>query len=512
LAKDLAGITVFYRQNHPVKISYHREENLGESMKYKYLAAWAAEYSKANLVFKDLERYEDQYRLLFRKQKKYLQINFASQDSFCFFSDKQILPWKEANELSNIKVHLSSARFVGAEIFTSDRIIALQFEKIDIYNQRQKYSLILELIPRYQNIILLDSQQVIIDCKKKISFAENRHRQILPGLQYTAPDVAYQNVAEAVQFPLRLHNRQIVEAAESGFSQINPLWEELYYHKLFVQRNEQKRAAAIGRVQKQIKKKSRKISKLKKELQTAEKEVEWKQKAELLKGNFSQLKPGMQEISVVNYYQEDFPEIIIKLFSEYSPQKNIDWYFKKYRKARDGKKKIREQISLTLNEIEQLEREIFELEEQEYFFSSQTMRTNLKQEKRSFKKISIDSDWEIFIGRTSSENDRLTTKIAKPQDWWFHTRIFRGTHIILRNYKKQELPEELKLICCRIAAYYSKAKKSTNVPVDYTEIRYVRKPRGSVAGYVTYKNQKTLFVDPLSMRAAVEVLEKWRDK
>jgi len=102
--------------------------------------------------------------------------------------------------------------------------------------------------------------------------------------------------------------------------------------------------------------------------------------------------------------------------------------------------------------------------------------------------------------------------LAKPDDWWFHTRIYRGTHIILRNYKRKELPETLKILCCRLAAYFSKAKKSSNIPVDYTQIRYVRKPRGSVAGYVTYKNQKTLYVDPLSMRETIKEIDKWREK
>jgi predicted ribosome quality control (RQC) complex YloA/Tae2 family protein len=102
----------------------------------------------------------------------------------------------------------------------------------------------------------------------------------------------------------------------------------------------------------------------------------------------------------------------------------------------------------------------------------------------------------------------LTTRFAKPHDWWFHTRIFRGTHVILRNYNKKELPKKLKHLCSQLAAYYSKAKKSTNVPVDHTQIRYVRKPRGSAPGYVIYKEQKTLFVDPLSIRDVAKILEK----
>jgi predicted ribosome quality control (RQC) complex YloA/Tae2 family protein len=112
------------------------------------------------------------------------------------------------------------------------------------------------------------------------------------------------------------------------------------------------------------------------------------------------------------------------------------------------------------------------------------------------------------VGRTSRENDELTTRYAKAPDLWFHTRVFRGTHVILRNFAKQDVPDWLIVLCCRIAAYYSKAKKSSNVPVDFTEIRYVRKPRGSVAGYVTYTNQKTLYVDPLSFRDAVQMLQQ----
>ncbi|OQX71775.1 MAG: hypothetical protein B6D62_01455 [Candidatus Cloacimonas sp. 4484_275] len=107
----------------------------------------------------------------------------------------------------------------------------------------------------------------------------------------------------------------------------------------------------------------------------------------------------------------------------------------------------------------------------------------------------------------------LTTKMAKPQDWWFHSRIFHGAHLILRNYNRLQLPEKLKILCCRLAAYHSKAGKSSNVPVDYTQIRYVRKPKGSPAGYVTYTNQKTMYVDPLSWREAAQWIKKeWMQK
>ncbi|MDP8200877.1 MAG: NFACT RNA binding domain-containing protein, partial [Candidatus Tenebribacter burtonii] len=261
-------------------------------------------------------------------------------------------------------------------------------------------------------------------------------------------------------------------------------------------------------INKEIKKKLRKIEKQKKEFVVASKEEKWKQQAELLKANFVSLKKGMKVIVLQNYYKEEFPEIEIILNPEKDAKQNIEHYFKKYRKARDGKVKIKKQIEIAQKEIEVLEKEIFELEETDIFFSKQEKSKKKKPQKAGYKKITINENWEIYIGRTSKENDILTTRFAKPHDWWFHTRIFHGAHIILRNYNKMELPNKLKLLCSQLAAYYSKAKKSTNVPVDYTQIRYVRKPRGSVPGYVIYTNQKTLFIDPLSIREVAEILEK----
>jgi len=121
-------------------------------------------------------------------------------------------------------------------------------------------------------------------------------------------------------------------------------------------------------------------------------------------------------------------------------------------------------------------------------------------EKKLFRIIPISNEWEILIGRSSKENDILTCKTAKPDDYWFHSRVFKGTHVVLRNFMKKKPSEEMIKLCCGLAAFYSKAKNSTNVPVDYTQIRYVRKPRGAAAGFVVYTNQKTYYADPIDIR------------
>ena len=483
-------------------------------MQYKYLAEWLKENKEQNLVFKSISKFEDQYSIEFSKRKDELHINLSSQECFCFFTQNKAIPFEQRNDLDIMNTHLIKARLTELNISKTDRIIYLHFSKIDIYNNRQNYKLILELIPRYQNIILLkvegDNDQ-IIDCTKKVSFAENRQRQILPGLKYTPPQTDFKIENDKVNFPISIDSvKKFKESSEESpnYNSMNLLFEELYFNWIFKARNERIKSEKIKRINKGIKKKTSKIEKQQEELITANKEEKWKQQAELLKANFASIKKGMQSIVLQNYYEDEFPKIEITLNPEKDAKQNIEYYFKKYRKARDGKTEIQKQIKIAQNEIEVLEKEIFELEEIDIFFSKQEKSKKNKTQKAGYKKITIDENWEIYIGRTSKENDTLTTRFAKPNDWWFHTRIFKGTHVILRNYNKKDLPNKLKLLCSQLAAYYSKAKKSTNVPVDHTQIRYVRKPRGSASGYDIYTNQKTLFVDPLSIRAVAEILEK----
>jgi predicted ribosome quality control (RQC) complex YloA/Tae2 family protein len=341
-----------------------------------------------------------------------------------------------------------------------------------------------------------------------VSFAENRHRQILPGCNYEPPETAFVPVKETVIYPLKIESlKEISENNKDAFNSMNPLFESIYYDYIFARNNETEKQKAIKKIQSQISKKQKKINKLEIELQNASKEDSFKQIAELLKANFSKLKSGMESIILQDYYADGFPEIEIALDKTKHPKQNVEFYFKKFRKARDGKVRIAEQLAKTHDEIDELEKKIFEIEETGIYLATED-RKNAKHKKvQHLKRLKINDDWEILVGRTSKENDQLTTKIAKPQDWWFHTRIFRGTHIILRNFNKKDLPDNLKMICCRLAAYYSKAKTSSNVPVDFTQIKYVRKPRGSAPGFVTYKNQNTIYVDPIDFREAGKKLK-----
>ncbi|MDD3050408.1 MAG: NFACT RNA binding domain-containing protein [Candidatus Cloacimonetes bacterium] len=508
-------------------------------MDYKYLKEWVKTAMFEEWQFKSIQRFEDQFFISFKKINKLLQINLSSENSFVFFTVSQNFLKEHSEEIVSFNQHLSSCRLRGIYIVNNDRIISLHFNKKDIYGQNCDYALIIELIPRYQNIILTRISDInnvsaesfqnktynsilqnlpemtIVESLKKISYAENQTRQILPGIIYQPPFTINKSNDDTVVYPLTTDEKylKIAEDSADGFQSINDVMDRLFYKGILQRRTDDLIKQKSKQFKKEISKKEKKINRLLEEKNDASQADCWLERAELIKSNLNLVKQGEKEVTVTNYYSPDLAKVSIPLQADKSPIENMNFYYKKYRKAKSGKLMIEKQIEIAYAEIEKLEIEIFELENFDNYLLLKKIRpvptvSNSDKEHKSFKKITVNSDWEIFIGRTSKENDILTTKFAKPEDWWFHSRVFRGTHVILRNYKKIQPPDQLINICCNLAAYFSKAKNSINVPVDYTQIRYVRKPKGSAAGFVTYKNQKSVYANPVSMREAALLITR----
>ena len=484
-------------------------------MQYKYLTQFAREEINPGLFYRSVRRWRDQYALFFNDEK-YLQISLMQQDPLCFFTNNDVIEWGSAPELAMMDQHLKRAQLDNISISETDRIIILRFSKPDPFQGRQILTLILELIPQFGNIILTRNENdklIIIDCAKKISLAENRQRQLLPAVEYEPPPAGFVNETGDINFPVSFDDKnKVIEDAADGFHNVNDLLEAVYYEGWLQKLSDQNLRSQRKSLNNKKKKKTTKLVKLKTELDDAEKQTKWLQIGELLKANIQKVTPGSDKIILVNYYDPDMKEIVIDLKPEKSMQWNINHYFKKYRKAKTGKLMISEQIKLTEIEIVELDKTLKEIEEINLLLPGEKLQhvSGKNSVRDNVTRLIIDDNWVFLIGRNSTENDLITTRIAQSQDWWFHTRIYRGTHVVLRNLKKQELPEHLLRLGCKLAAYFSKAGKSTNVPVDYTQIRHVRKPRGSAPGYVIYTNQKTLYVDPLNLRDARQEIAEWQ--
>lgn len=224
----------------------------------------------------------------------------------------------------------------------------------------------------------------------------------------------------------------------------------------------------------------------------------------------------LSSITLENYYDNNQP-ITIALDKRFSVADNAKRYFKKYHKLKNALEVVTLQKADTAKEIDYIESIIFELEASKTITDIDSIYTeisenllgtilspkaNSKKKKTQTpssllpQKLEIDG-YTVFVGKNNKQNDYLTTKYAHANDIWFHTKDIAGSHVILKT-EGQEITDDILLKCATLAATHSKASQSSNVAVDYTFVRYVKKPSGAKPGMVIYTNQKTLYVNPLN--------------
>jgi predicted ribosome quality control (RQC) complex YloA/Tae2 family protein len=254
----------------------------------------------------------------------------------------------------------------------------------------------------------------------------------------------------------------------------------------------------------------KKAGKQSEELSAAEDADQFRISGDILSIHVNSIKKGQTKISLPNYYDVDYKEISISLRPDLTPSENIQHYFKKYQKAKKGQIAIEHQLNLTHEEISYLQGilatlednlttdEIWEIRNEltEEGYLKKSKLSHVKRKTTSSPRRFISSDGiPIDVGRNNFQNDRLTLKISSPKDIWFHTQGIPGSHVLVRT-DGQPLPDRTLLEAAHLAAWFSQARNSTKIPVDYTERRHVKKPAGSRPGFVLYQPFQTVTVTP----------------
>lgn len=244
----------------------------------------------------------------------------------------------------------------------------------------------------------------------------------------------------------------------------------------------------------------------KKDLEKAEGSEKYNIYGQLLLTNLYQIKKGMKSITVQNFFSENYEDITITLNPALSPSDNANKYFKKYSKLENSKKYLEklikegeENIYFLESQSLYLERaktypeveEIREVLEKLGYIKKKKKKHNLKEVKKL--KFTTSDGFEVYVGRNSIDNDYLTRKFAYKTDLWIHTKDIPSSHVIIRTNNGFYSKEALEL-GCKLCVYYSKAKNSSNVAVDYTYIKYVKKPSGMKEGKVIYTDNETVEV------------------
>lgn len=255
---------------------------------------------------------------------------------------------------------------------------------------------------------------------------------------------------------------------------------------------------------------SRKISAQQAELSQCAQRDNLRVMGDLLSANLYCLEKGRESVELQNFYEEDGPTVRIKLDPALTPNQNAQKYYKEYRKAKTAEEKLTEQIELAGRELTYLESVLEALARAETERDLMEIRAELKEQgylkaSRGKKErppavsapMSFQSSdgFTILVGRNNRQNDRLTMKLASNNDIWFHTKNIPGSHTVLVTEGRRPTEKAMEEAAV-LAARHSRAKGSSQVPVDYTQVRNVSKPQGARPGMVIYVNYKTVFVDP----------------
>lgn len=258
---------------------------------------------------------------------------------------------------------------------------------------------------------------------------------------------------------------------------------------------------------------ARKLAAQQKELDATQNREQYKRMGDLITANLYQLEKGMNKATVVDYYAEDCPEVQITLDVRLTPQQNAQRYFKLYNKAKTAETVLTQQIEQGKADLDYLESVLVALGEAESERDLSQLREELTQtgilsnkqtrnKKLRAKPVQAkpfhyrtSDGFEVFAGKNNLQNDLLTLKTAFKSDIWFHTQKIHGSHVILVT-DGREPTDQAMTEAAMIAAYHSKARQSSRVPVDYTPVRQVKKPAGAKPGMVIYHVYQTAYVTP----------------
>lgn len=507
----------------------------------------------------------------------------ASNYRICLTTHAKANPMVAPNFCMLLRKHLIGLKLKNVINSNLERIVILEIEGFDEFEDIVSKKLVIELMGKHGNIILVDENNVIIDSLRHIKTDDEIHRNILPHTKYVFPTTNKLNFLEINNFELfkqklpsntdittvadnisntfngiskafvekiiaennitvlddtSLHQIyiELIKACEAKNTdnpfELNFYIDDLYYNKESNENFKNYRNTTLKLILEVLKKYKTRLVNMDAKLKECENMEKYKLYGELITANLYKIEnKNLDSVTLENYYNDNLP-ITIKLDNKYLPSINAKRFYKKYNKLKNTLEIVTIQKEETIKEINYLESIVYELEAAtsideiaeifdeisenvvfEKVLSKNSINNKMLGKKNKIKKSQLTKNKEvsfnpikytvdgytIIVGRNNKENDYLTTKYAKKDDLWFHTKDIHGSHVILKlNDKKIDelasIDESIIYKCAELAAKHSKAKNSYNVPVDYCFVKFVKKPNGAKPGMVIYSNNKTVFV------------------
>ncbi|MGO1372065.1 MAG: Rqc2 family fibronectin-binding protein [Senegalia sp. (in: firmicutes)] len=348
-----------------------------------------------------------------------------------------------------------------------------------------------------------DSKKLFSSFKEIIGFIMNRNSN---------PTIVYNEYKTSILAFSSINLNQFENVRKENFDSINEMLDTLYETKDRLDRIKQKSLSLKKNIKTKLDRDKNKLSKQKDELLKAKTREKYKIAGELITANIYRIEKGMKEIEVIDYYNDN-KDLKITLNPNLTPSENAQKKFKRYNKLKSAFAEVSDQIKQTKAEIDYLENILLSIEnasdlddleeireeliEENYIKYKKRNKSKNKKKKKESKAMHFLSSegYDIYVGKNNKQNDYLTLKFADKNDIWLHTKDIPGSHVIIRK-NSNEIPEQTLYEAALLSAFNSKARMSSNVAVDYTEKRNVKKPNGAKPGMVIYENNNTLYVTP----------------
>jgi predicted ribosome quality control (RQC) complex YloA/Tae2 family protein len=381
------------------------------------------------------------------------------------------------------------------------------------------------LLDSFSGMDKLLAQKIIIDSSipeaRTISeFTEDERENLFRNLQNAFhkikdhkinPHIIFDQKSNPIAISL-FDSPFIPEKQKEKHRGLNSTIKKFFKLKIETERGQQLRKEIETLTAKGIKTFESLLTKLREDLKSAERFQEYKKIGDLLMISKDRVKKGQKIIKVQDIFHTEQKTLKIKLNPILSALQNAKLYYRKYKKAKDSLSIIKKRMAETEEKLRTLDKITQGLESKEFDFEKakdkllslglykKTKRIKKKEkpkERFSPREFFTSDGWKILVGKNSKENDYLTFKIARPYDFWFHAQDVGGSHLVLKRENKNQQPSPRTLIqAAKIAAYFSQARTSKKVPVTYTLVKHLRKPKRAKPGLVLVDKEKTIIVTP----------------
>lgn len=438
-----------------------------------------------------LHRAKKNYYLLFSPERSLPRIHLLSR--------KPTGTAAPAGFFLYLRKHLTGSRFDGLRLVEGDRVVEIRFLR-----PGGAYLLVFELTGSVTNLLLTDEAHRILSVHHPVPPGDKVSRPLLPGLSYHPP--------ERRQRAEKAKSGSVPGSPPEGYDGAAPVNAavEAWYERTMLE----KEAASLRRqlaavVKKAAVKAERRRDAVAGDVAGAEKGDDYRVAGDLILANKSLLKKGQTLAELPGY---DGKTVTLVLDPSRSPAENASRYFQRYKKAKAGLAMMRERLADTRDEaafLRTVQEELDAAKDREEMLAVRSLLAGRGYVKDSPGKVSgtrraaeppfrtVEHEgWQILVGKSSAGNEYITLRLARPDDLWFHAEGMPGSHVIVRNPGKRDIPESVFRRAASLAAYYSKGKGAAKVPVAFTPAGLVKKPKGAALGMVVLTGRKTVMAVP----------------